>query len=617
MVEMTEKVYVGIEFGDMELRVVYSVGSETLALPLPPEIGGAQILFEANSGGSSIGVGFPTVWQKLGTHFSFTSMSLKVGHELQPYQVEQSTETPQSRIEYTLATIRQNVLKVTGKPLGGAVIAVPAMMTQNGRQALLDCARSAGFEGVRLIDRSTAAALGYQSDCVDKSTTALVCDLGYGDCEYSLLRLVGERCRVMNSGGVPDVSGEALDSLIIEATVLALRMKNIYLGLKHFTPFQWLELRHIIANARQTLAENQEAHITLIPKLTGLDKPIKFRYDGEAFKNQLAALINRIVDGVLGILEQSALELSDVDTILLVGSSARTSPVSDLLSEAFEREVTRGEPYLIARGAVRHAGQITRGSVEHAEAEPVKQVAPPMESPAEAASAAQPGENNSEAHAKFAVLVDVEDDASEQSTLKQRTAFVISTSDLSLEIVRKFIEHGRREEATMLLDIMGREVEALREKLRQDEKHDVPRMLIQQALSLVASGYELLGAVDLTHRAYGQAPDDPEVFEGMLKVHAEAGLQMSSPDKYDTSIKVLLCALSHDQTDRRVRQALAERYYQHALTLSKQDDWSGAFEIVDKALAYDARHPGLNQLHKELAANISNPQAVRKTVESN
>ena len=603
---MTEKVYVGIEFGDMELKVVYSVDSETLVLPLPPEIGGGQILFEANSGNSSIGVSFPAVWQKLGTHISFTSMSLKVGQELQPYKVEQSTETPQSVIKYTLAMIRQSVLKVTGKPLGGVVIAVPAMMTQNSRQALLDCAREAGFEGVRLIDRNTAAALGYQSDYADKSTTALVCDLGYGDCEYSLLRLVGERCRVMNSGVVPEVSGEALDSLVIEATVLALRSNNIYLGLKHFTPFQWLELRHIVANARQTLAEKQEAYITLIPKLTGLDKTIKFRYEGEAFKNKLAGLINKIVDGVHGILEQSALELSDVDTILLVGSLARTSPIGDLLSEAFEREITLGEPHLIARGAAWHAGQIARGSVEHTEAETGKLVAPLIESHAETTIAAPPGEDDSEAQAKFAVLVDVEDDVNEQSTLKQGPAFIISTSDLSLEIVRKFVEHGQREEATLLLDIMSREMEGLRERLRQDERNDVPRMLIQQALSLVASGYELLRAVELTHKAYGQAPDDPEVFEGMLKVHTEAGLQMSSPDKYDTSIKVLLCALSHDQTDRRVRQALAERYYQYALALSKQKNWSEAFEIVDKALAYDAKHTGLNQLHKELATNISN-----------
>jgi actin-like ATPase involved in cell morphogenesis len=613
---MTDKAYVGIEFGDLELGVAYIVDSEPLSLPLPVDISGPQILFDPYSETSSIGVGFPTVLQKLGTPISFTHMSLKMGQEMRGSKVEQRVETPESMITQCLATINQRVLKVTGKPIGGVVIAVPAMLRQNNRQALLDCARDAGFNELSLIDRCTAAAIGYHNNYIDKSTTAVVYDLGYGNCEYALLRLVGERCRVMASGAMPEVSGEALDALAIEAIVLALRKEKIYLGLKHFTPFQWYELRHIVANARNTMAEKQEAFITLIPKLTGLDETITFSYLSEPFKIKVAPLINKTIDGVHGVLEQNALELADIDSILIVGSSARQPPVYDILNEAFEGKAIHTEPNLIANGAAWHANHLAMNSVARVDAEPDKQITQLNKGVEEKTYARGLAVDDSEADAKFIKLVNVEDDSYQQSSLKQSPTLVI-TADLSLEMVRKLIELEMWEEATLLLDFMSKEIEALRTKLQHDEQQDVARMLIQQALSLVESGYELIRAVDLTHRAYKQAPNDPEVFEGMLKVHAQAGLHMVSPEEYETSIQILMCALGHDQTNLSIRQALAERYYKHAVAMHESNNSARAFEIVDKALAFDAKHFGLNQLHKELATELSNSKSVEETAESN
>lgn len=612
---MSDKAYVGIEFGDLELRVVYIVNSEAMELPLRIDISGPQILFEPYSETSTIGVGFPTISQKLGTHMSFTQMSLRMNQELGASKLEQSVETPETMLTRMLATINQNLCRDTGQPVGGTVIAVPAMMRQNSRKALLDCARNAGLGEVTLIDRCTAAALSYHNNYTNKSTTAVVYDLGYGSCEYALLRMAGERCRVMNSGAVSEVSGEALDALVIEAFVLALRKKKIFLGLKHFTPFQWEELRHLVTHVRHTISEKREASITLIPKLTGLDKTIKFQYGSEPFKARLAPLINKTVDGVHGILEQNSLELADIDTILLVGSSAGMSPIYDLLSEAFERKATRTEPTIIASGAAWHALQLARNSVERVDLEPDKPAAQIQETPAATQYAPSLMEDDSEAEAGLVMIVDGEDDSYEQTPLKQGSALVIN-ADISLDIARKLIEQGLTDEAAMLLNSMSREVEDLRSKLVQNSTHDVSRMLIQQALSLVESGAEFLRAVDLTHRAYQQAPDDPEVFEGMLKVHAQAGLSMSSPEEFETSIRILLCALNHDPTDRSIRKALAERYYGHAVAVRQVSESSKVFEIVDKALAFDAKHIGLNQLHKELAIELSILKPAQETAES-
>jgi actin-like ATPase involved in cell morphogenesis len=611
---MSDKAYVGIEFGDLQLRAAYITDSEPEELPLPIDISGPQILFEPYSETSTIGVGFPTVSQKLGTHMSFAHMSLKVNQEFRASKLEQSLETPESMLTRALATINQGVFKVTGKDIGGVVIAVPATMRQNGRKALLDCARNAGLGDVSLIDRCTAAAISYHHNCSDKSTTAVVYDLGYGNCEYALLRLAGERCRVMNSGADSEVSGEALDAVVVEAFVLALRKKKIFLGLKHFTPFQWQELKHLVAHVRTTLAENLEASITLIPELTGLDRTIKFQYASGPFKARLAPLINKTIDGVHGILEQNALELADIDTILLVGSSAGMSPVYEILAEAFEHKASRTEPTIITNGAAWHASQRAKNSAVRVDIEPQKPAARINASPTETEPLSIPGDDDSEAESGSVIFVDGENGSYEQIQTRQGTALVIN-ADI-FYVARKLIEHRRTEEAAMLLDNMSTELDNLRSKLNRDEKSDVPRMLIQQALSLVESGDELHRAVDLTHRAYQQAPEEPDVFEGMLKVHAQAAQHMASPEEYEKSIRILHCALSHDQTNRSIRQALAERYYQHALSVRKGSDSSKVFEIVDRALAFDAKHVGLNQLHKELAIEMSNDKSQHGTAES-
>ncbi len=611
---MSDKAYVGIEFGDLELRVVYIVDSEAQELPLPMDVSSPQILFDPYSETSNIGVGFPTVSQKVGTHMSFTHISLKMGQEFRASRLEQSIETPESMLTQALATIGQNVLKVTGRPIGGTTIAVPAMMRQNGRKALIDCANDAGLVEVNLIDRCTAAALSYHSSGDSKSTTALVYDLGYGNCEYALLRLAGERCRVMNSGAVSEVSGEAIDALLMEAIVLALRKKKIYLGLKHFTPFQWQELRYIVVDARNAIAEKEEAHITLVPKLTGLDKTIKLRYASGSFKARLAPLINKTVDGIQGMLEQNALELADIDTVLLVGSSAGKSPIYNMLSEALESKSSRTEPTIIADGAAWHANQLGKRSAERLEVEP-KLPARIDESSTETAYVSLSAED-SEAETGFVMEVEEESDSEAQSQPKQIQTLVINP-DISLDIARKLIEQNRKEEATILLDNMGREIEVLRLTLEQDAQHDVSQMLIEQAFGLVESDSDRLRAVELTHRAHRQAPHDPKVFEGMLKVHARAALLMSTPEEYEASVRTLLCALNHDQANRSIRQALAERYYIHAVVSRKLNDAAEVFEIVDKALGFDAKHVGLNQLHKELAAEISSSKSVPETSESN
>lgn len=601
---MNDKAYVGIDFGDLELRVVYITDSEEQELPLPFDIKGPHILFDPYSETSPIGVAFPTVQQKLGTNLSFTQMSVKMTSELHTARVEQSTETPASMLTRALSTINHRILDVTGQSAGGLVIAVPSMLTQNARGSLLDCARKAGFTDVNLIDRCTAAALSYHSTIGAKSTTALVYDLGYGTCEYALLRLAGERCRVMSSGAVAEVSGQALDALVIEAIVLELRKEKIYLGLKHFTPFQWQELRELVVRARRTIAEKNEAMITLMPDMTGLDSTIVLQYFKQPFRASITPLLNKAIDAMHMLLDQNALQMANIDTVLLVGSSSGMSPVSDILSEAFAGKAQRTDPLIIASGAAHHAQQRAGDVPEPRNAQTGKLVQPIAESTSVSETVSQSPAKTHDIEGSFVTIVKSEQKPPGPTHSRQAQPLAI-TSDRRLDLARNLIEQGRRDEARRLLDNVAGEVEELRSRLANDDGQELSRIRIEQAIEMVALGYDFGRAIELTHRAYSDSPDDPEVFEGMLKVHTQAALQMAKPEEYENSIRILNCALSHDQTDQGIRQAIAERQYQHALAICDLKEPAEVFAIVDGALALDAKHAGLNQMHKDLASKMS------------
>jgi hypothetical protein len=108
--------------------------------------------------------------------------------------------------------------------------------------------------------------------------------------------------------------------------------------------------------------------------------------------------------------------------------------------------------------------------------------------------------------------------------------------------------------------------------------------------------------VGLAHTAYGEAPRDPEVFAGMMRVHVEAGQALDRPEDYETSVRFLLCAYRHDQTDRAVHKALAERHLRHAVALRRLNNLSGALKAAETALEYDPNHAEARSLHRELTA---------------
>ncbi len=592
---MSDQLRVGIDYGDLGFRVAYVEGGQVRILPLPVEITRTSIFFDPHSNISNIGVGFPSITRNLGTGI--------------PFGLGERTETPEYFVQQGLSAIRQTLAGFSGKPMGPTVLAVPAALSQSKRQVLVGRAQEAGFPAVSLIDRCTAVALGHQGGR-DESGTLVVYQLGYSDCEYALIRLARGRCRILGSGITHRVSGEFLDAVMIEAIVLALREKRIVLGLKKFTAEQWLVLRQISESARITLSRDRTTEMVLQSQLTGAKQTIRLEVDGVGFAVRAASIIGKTIEDLHALLEQNGLEPGNIDTFLLSGGVANSSPVTNILTHSLGDKPEPTGQNIVAVGAALQACQIGNDPSPPVVPEEItdtkqngRRTTPLPE--LDAALDHLERETTSEENRPFVKVIDTETRPDPEPEIPTGPAGEPSEPTRFTQ-VRELIEQGRYREAGILLDNIAQEVDDLRGEIRRQTPEKVPltgsQKLIERADLMLTAG-RFAEAVSLTHHAYQGAPTDPIVFSGMMRVHAEAGLAMDKPEQYEQALSVLECALRHDQTDRSIHHALAQRHYMHAMAMNKLNNPQKTLEAVKQALIFAPKHEAANKLLRQLTAS--------------
>jgi tetratricopeptide (TPR) repeat protein len=180
-----------------------------------------------------------------------------------------------------------------------------------------------------------------------------------------------------------------------------------------------------------------------------------------------------------------------------------------------------------------------------------------------------------------------------------QTASPAAGPEASLGTVRALLGEGQYLEAEAILDAVLREAEALKAEVARNLSSHARRLLARAQAALRAGQINV--AVTLSHQAHDEDRTDPVVFEGMMKVHADAGSMLTRPEDYAEAIKLLECAHRHDQSDRAIHKALTERHYRHALAMHNLNNVNKALAAVKQALNYDYKHPGANQLLQQLS----------------
>lgn len=136
------------------------------------------------------------------------------------------------------------------------VISVPVSYGSAQRTALLDAARAAGLDSVRLIGDAMAAVVGHTEG--RGSTTCLVYGLGYGGFELGLIRGARGRYRALGHESASSTGGRAFDDAALTGMLRAARRRANPARLEEA---DWLRLRARVERIREELCASGGAAV--------------------------------------------------------------------------------------------------------------------------------------------------------------------------------------------------------------------------------------------------------------------------------------------------------------------------------------------------------------------
>ena len=243
--------------------------------------------------------------------------------------------TPQEISAFILKALRERAEKAIGKPVGKAVITVPAYFTDSQRQATREAGEIAGIEVVRIINEPTAAALAYESRNPE-TRKILIYDLGGGTFDVSIVNIEEGVVEVLSSTGNNHLGGDDFDQKIVDwlldhienklhlsATANPVLMNR----LKRAAEFAKIEL----SSAPFSLIE--EDHIG---KKGARDIHLALELSRNDFEEMIEPYLEQTMESVNKALEDAGILPSAIDKVILVGGSTRIPRISQMLENKIE-----------------------------------------------------------------------------------------------------------------------------------------------------------------------------------------------------------------------------------------------------------------------------------------
>lgn len=232
-----------------------------------------------------------------------------------------------------------------GEGIDEVVITVPAYFNDSQRLATKQAGEIAGLKVGSVINEPTAAAISF---AVERSFDGvlLVFDLGGGTFDVTLLRSRGGDFDIVHTAGDRNLGGFDFDNLIIAWARGEFRNRT---GISLDGDEAEAMLRDRAEQAKHRLSSSEQA--PLFVSAQGRNEKLILTRD--EFERMAVGLLARTEMLVEEVIEESGVELSQIDKVLLVGGSTRMPMVPAML-----RRITRQVPdqtvhpdEAVARGA--------------------------------------------------------------------------------------------------------------------------------------------------------------------------------------------------------------------------------------------------------------------------
>nr|CAG4716564.1 unnamed protein product [Naegleria fowleri] len=273
------------------------------------------------------------------------------------YKGETHTFTPEQISSMVLTKMRDIAEQYLGKQVKKAVVTVPAYFNDSQRQATKDAGTIAGLDVLRIINEPTAAAIAYGLNKKGERNV-LIFDLGGGTFDVSILNIEDGVFEVKATAGDTHLGGEDFDNRMVDFCCQEFKRKHK----KDLTenPRALRRLRTACERAKRNLSSAANATISVDSIMDGTDLDITMTR--AKFEQLNMDMFRNCFEPVKKVLQDSGLDKSQIDDVVLVGGSTRIPKVQEMLKDFFNgKELCKSinPDEAVAYGAAVQAGVLT------------------------------------------------------------------------------------------------------------------------------------------------------------------------------------------------------------------------------------------------------------------
>ncbi len=222
-----------------------------------------------------------------------------------------------------------------GGPIDRAVVTVPAYFNDPQRQATKDAGEIAGLHVERLLSEPTAAALAYGIDHLDADARLMVCDLGGGTFDVSILETFEGIMDVRACAGDSHLGGDDFDETLVRWLLAEIQARHRVDLRANSGVRAILRKAAEAAKIRLSDAESTEVRQPLIAGATTID--VAACIDRRQFEEMARPLLERIRTCVRRALADARASRESLAEVILVGGATRMPMVRRLLEEELGR----------------------------------------------------------------------------------------------------------------------------------------------------------------------------------------------------------------------------------------------------------------------------------------
>jgi molecular chaperone DnaK len=281
--------------------------------------------------------------------------------------IDDKKYTPQEISARILQKLKRDGEAYLNEKITDAVITVPAYFNDAQRQATKEAGVIAGLNVLRIINEPTAAALAYGLDKITNDEKILVFDLGGGTFDVSLLEIGDGVVEVKATSGDNHLGGDDWDQAIVDHLISNFKAKHGVDLSKDKMALQ--RVREAAEKAKIELSSAMQTSINLPYISVDSDKNPLFLDETMTraqFESLTIDLLNRCKKPVTQVLSDAAINITDLNHVILVGGSTRMPAVVELvksLTNGKEPNKSVNPDEVVALGAALQGG-VLKGDIK-------------------------------------------------------------------------------------------------------------------------------------------------------------------------------------------------------------------------------------------------------------